>query len=253
MYERHEKERKEATPAHVPVQPTLPEDIAVARNGERQLLRLEPGDLSVIGLLMASDVYSINQRLRTARSLDCGAGAMIDYAGYTSMQHFVDDASAVFGHLADSITLDAPIKLYRGIGVPQEPDEYSPDVAGISAYLTDEVPWQEEFHDAGFGFATTDPAIALCYDGTARGDSSPKVPVLLELDASQGLCSPSKEHRSPDLFGHVFGTDFLADASGQVIFPPGTRWRVISVEKTSVYGTPVVRIKQLISELAEIL
>ena len=217
----------------------------MARNGERQLLRLEPGDLSVIGLLMASDVYSINQHLRNGRSLASGAGMMIDYAGYTSMQHFVDDASAVFDHLGDSLTLDVPINLYRGIGVPQEPDEYYPDVAGISAYLTHGVSLEKEFLDAGFVFATTDPTVAMCYDGSDSGDSSPKLPVLLELEASQGLCSPHKEHRSADLFGHVFGTDFLADAGGQVIFAPGTRWQVISIKKHSTYGVPLVRMKQL--------
>lgn len=245
-YEQKARKRAEAVAAHVPVQPTLPEDIALTRNGERQLITLGPRQLSTVGLLMASDIYRINRLLRNGGSLASGANAMIDWEGYRSMQEFVDAACGVFDDLGDSLALDEPIRLFRGIGVPESPDEQYPDVAGISHHLTTGTPWHEEFVDAGFGFATTDPQTALFYDGSDSSEYPPKRPVLLELDTHRGLCAPQKEHRSTGLFEHSFESRFLSTATGQVIFRPDTQWDLISIDKDSKYGVPLVRMRQIV-------
>lgn len=244
-FEQQARKRAEAIAAHRRVQPALPEGVVLTRNGERQLISLSPSQLSAVGLLMTSDIYRINRLLRSGGSLASGANAMIDWAGYRSMQEFVDAACGVFDGLGESLTLDEPVRLFRGIGVPESPGGYDPDIAGISHHLTTGTPPHKELVDAGFSFATSDPQIALAYDGSDSGSLSMR-PVLLELEAHRGLCAPRQAHRSTSLFEHAFGIDFLDTAICQVVFPPGTQWELISVDEYSEHGVPVVRMRQVL-------
>jgi hypothetical protein len=247
------KARAEATDAHRPEKPILPEDAALIRNGERQLTALEFDQLEVVGLLMSSDVYSINKRMRNKGSLTGGAGARIDYDGYGSMQEFVDRACGVFDHLGDELDLDEEIRLFRGFGVPRTPDKEHPDIAGLREHLDTGTGLHEEFTDAGFSFATTDPQDALAYKGNAQSDYPHRDAIMIELVARRGLCSPEKRHRSTALFEHVFEAGLLSKSIGQVIFPPGTRWEITSFNMTSRFGVtpatpqgiPLVIMKQV--------
>ncbi|WP_026554322.1 hypothetical protein [Arthrobacter sp. 35W] len=245
QFQQRAQKQAAAVAAHVRVAPTHPYDVAETLCGERQLITLGAHELTAVGLLMASDIYAINERLRTGRSLATGAGVMIDYAGFASMQEFVDEALGVFGALGSSLTLGQPIKLFRGIGIPERPDSNYPDVAGIGAYLAGAMQFPQQFVDAGFGFATTNPEDALRYDGSARGEYPPKYPVLLELEAYSGLCVPQQEHRTAALVGHCFEVSYLSTSTGQVIFEPNTQWALVSICKDSQYGVPLVRMKQL--------
>lgn len=245
MAKTNEARRRDAVAAHVREEPTLAEDVVVSRNGERQLMFLDDADLNIIGLMLTSDIFMTSQLLRTGKSLTGAAGTMMDWDGYSSWQHFVDDAKAVFGSLGESLTLDEPVRLYRGLGLPTAPDADHPDVAGISSHLGRGFPWSVDFTEAGFSFAATDPQTALQYNGAHPGEYPARRQVLFELEAHRGLCIPSEEHRSRELVEHCFGSDFLTNAIGQVVFPPNTQWRIHSVESTSDHGVPLVRMNQV--------
>jgi hypothetical protein len=244
-YERELSKRESAVEAHRAQQPSRPVDFTVTLNGERQLLALSPSDLKILGLLMTRDIFQINRLLRSGRSLSGGAGATVDYAGYQSMQGFVDNAVGVFTDLGTALTLSEPITLYRGIGIPIQPDEYDPDIAGIGEHLRTDGPWQSRFLDLGFSFASGSAEIALLYDGSASGQHPRTMSVLVELSVHRGLCLPKLEYRSQTLFDHLFSTSYLDATNGQVVFPPGTRWDVLSVDTTSEHGVPLVRMKQV--------
>lgn len=229
---------------HVPVQPTHPTDIVLTRNAERQLLGLSPGYLTVIGLMLARDIYRINQLLRAGDSLAGGAGPIIDYHGYASMQEFVDDIAEVFTDLGSEMLLDEEVILYRGIGLPQNAGYTYPDVAGIGKHIATGSPLTNEFSDAGFSFATIDPNVALTYDGTASGSYTSTQRVLLELKVHSGICIPHKDHRSAKLAGHTHGVPLLATGVEQVIFAQGTKWKVESIDLDSSHGVPLVRMSQ---------
>lgn len=244
-HERKVEKRKAATAARTPALPASPEESILARNGERQLITLDPRALMVVGLLMASDIYGVNQLLRNGGSLASDPGPMMDWEGYSSKQAFVDEAADIFHALGNTLTLDQPITVFRGIGIPVSPDDYNPDVAGIGHYLLTGDSWQSNFKDAGFAFAATDPSIALLYDGSSAHTSETMVPVLLELEVQRGLCAPNQEHRSTELFEHTFEARFLSDASGQIIFPPDTHWNVVSIDRDSDYGVPLIRMTMI--------
>lgn len=246
QHERKAKQRAAAAAAHILAKPARPEDAAVSRNGDRQLMALGPGQLSVVGLLMSSAIFRINEQLRSGGSLASGAGARIDWDGYASMQEFVEAASGVFDRLGDALNLDEETTLFRGIGVPRTPDEHYPDIAGFSQHLATGAAWRNEFVDAGFGFAATDPKVALSFNGDS--EFPPKDAVLFEMVASRGLCAPGQEHRSVSLFEHTFDASILASAIGQVLFPLGTRWDVMSFDRNSEYGVPLARMRQRLSE-----
>lgn len=249
IYKR-EVERKaqltaDASAAHVQEHPTYANEVILARNGERQLLTLGPNELIAIGLLTCKDIYMINQLLRSGGSLIGSVRKSTKWERYRSMQEFVDHALGSFGSLGESLHLDEPMLLFRGIGVPKEPSENNLDIGGIGNHLTRGVPWMNEFVDEGFSFATTNPDDALYYDGSGLPENHPKHQVLLQLDVQRGICVPHLKHRSQKLFEHLFDAPYLPKAIGQVVFPPGTRWSVVSIDRDSGYGVPLVRMKQV--------
>jgi hypothetical protein len=239
------KQQAAATAAHVPVQTTNPDTEILNRNGEIQLLSLNRDDLKVIGLLTCADIFNINRGLRKGSDLSGGAGFVLDCKGYASKQKFVNDAIAVFLKLGGARELDEPIRLFRGIGLPLKPDQYDLDVAGLSDHLQNNTPWTTNFTDLGFMFANTRPQDALHFNGVDSGAPKNAIPILFELEADRGLCAPQLEYRTTALFDHVYGIDFLDNAHGQVIFPPGSEWEIVSVDKISEHGVPLVRMKQV--------
>jgi hypothetical protein len=239
------KRRAAEIAAHVINLSAIPEDVVVDRNGERQLLALTPKQLNTVGLLMCTDVHQVNRLLRNCRSLASSGGAMLDWNGYETRQDFVDHAVDVFVGLGTALKLDKPIRLFRGLSLFIEPDEFDPDIAGLSAHLRHGSPWIPRFLDLGFGFASTDPLTALAYPEKTPGSLPNTFQILIELEADGGLCAPGRATRSRDLFAHVQGIQFLDDAVGQVIFPPGTEWEIVEVIEKSEHGVPLVCMKQI--------
>lgn len=237
-------DRDRALAGHIPVSPSDPTEQVLARNGERQLMTLDRSDLTVIDLLLATDVYRINRQLRSGGSLNLSPGAMLDWNGYESLESFVNEAVAVFGDLGQSVQLDEPLHLFRGLGIPREAGGDARGFAGLGRYLAGGGPWDRTFTDAGFGFAAADPQVALKHDGY-HTRSEPLRPVIVGLEARAGLCLPQRRHRSRKLFEHTLEQNYLMDLKdSQVIFAPGTRWEITGVQDGSVYGLPLVTMKQ---------
>ncbi|KIA73412.1 hypothetical protein ANMWB30_23390 [Arthrobacter sp. MWB30] len=244
QHERLLEERRQATAAHAPVTPTDPQQTILVRNGERQLSALNDNDLKIIGLLMTSDIYRINHQMRTYGKLKGSAGGMVSYAGYDSMENFVDDAQNILISLGDSLTLDEPVRTFRGIGLPADPDESFPDVAGLSGHLNVGTPWHEKLTDPGFSFATTSSEDALYYDGSGRGEYPLRQPAIIELKAHRALCAHAAEYRSQNLFARTYSIDFLHTATSQLIFAPGTEWSITSVHRDSEFSVPLITMEQ---------
>ncbi|MGY4541339.1 hypothetical protein ACVWY0_001248 [Arthrobacter sp. UYNi723] len=243
-------------PVHVPVAPPHAADAAVLRNGKRQLKNLTPRDMRVLGVLASVDVYPVNENVRGGHSLDVDAGRYtwpaLDY--FTQLEFF-NEASDMFDRLGSAIRLDKQMMLFRGVGLPLVTDAYSLDIAGLSEHLsTETTPWHSTFTDAGFGFAATDPQSALEFDGTENGAWSGNLrPTLVELIVHSGLCVPEQRYRSRGLLKRTSHSSMLNTDMSQVIFPPGTQWKITSVNKTSGYGVtdtspdgiPLVRMEQM--------
>ncbi len=246
--ERQEREKENAkrvaaVAAHVPATLSSAEELALSFHGEQQLSALRPWQIPVVGLLTTTSIYYLNRLIRRGNSLEGGAGAAIDWAGYPSNQAFVSDARTIFDDLGEALVFKEPMRLFRGITVPKEPDESAPDIAGISGHLTHGTAWDTEYVERGFGFASTSPEVAAQYPLDSSGESY-ELRVLVVLEATSGLCLPCKDHRSAELFELTYNADYLGTTACQVIFPPDTHWEVIAVDQESDYGVPVVRMKQ---------
>jgi hypothetical protein len=239
------KQRAAEIAAHATELSTIPEDIVVDRNGERQLLTLKPRELNAVGLLMCTDVHPVNVLLRRGSTLSERPGAWIEYSGYESNQAFVDEAVDMFVRLGTALELDEPIRLYRGVRLFNEPDEFDQDLAGLSAHLLHGSPWIPRFLDLGFSFASTDATAALEYPLDKDVPLEKTFRILIELEADRGLCAPSRATRSQDLFAQLHGVQYLDDADSQVLFSPGTEWEIVSVDAESEHGVPLVRMKQI--------
>ena len=239
-------DRDRALAAHAPVSPSDPAEQVLARNGERQLMTLDRSDLTVIDLLLATDVYRINRQLRSGGSLNVSPGAMLDWNGYGSLERFINEAVAVFRGLGQAVRLDEPLHLFRGLGIPCETGGDARGFAGLGRHLAGDGAWDGTFTDAGFGFAAADPHVALKHDGRWAG-TGPLRPVMVELEARAGLCLPQRRHRSRKLFEHTLEQTFLMDLQdSQVVFAPGTGWEITGVQDGSVYGIPLVTMKQTV-------
>jgi hypothetical protein len=235
-----------ALAVHVPVMPEHAADQVVVLNGERQLALLTKQEIEAIDCLASNGIYGANERLRRGHSLDVQCGAYVDGLGYRSLRAFIDHALATFDHLGQAVALDKSITVFRGVGVPKDPDEFDPDIAGISRYFSSGEPWDRSFTDAGFGFAATDAATALDHDGTANGGYADSMThVLFELDIHSALCIPAQVHRSADLYERTYGRPMLDTLNGQVVFPPGTSWEITSLKRNSEHGVPLVHMRQL--------
>lgn len=246
--ERRERETQDAqlaaaVAAHVPAALSIPADLALSFHGGQQLLALSPWQIPVVGLLTTTSIYYTNRLLRRGNSLEGGAWAAIDWANYPSNQAFVNDAQTIFDDLGEALVFKEPMRLFRGITVPNELHESIPDIAGIGAHLVNGTAWNTAYIELGYGFATTEPEIATQYPLRTYGDSG-GIRILTELEATSGLCLPRQEHRSTELFELTYNNVHLSTTACQVVFPPGTRWEVTAVDTESDYGVPLVRMKQ---------
>ncbi|TFD72142.1 hypothetical protein [Cryobacterium sp. Hb1] len=248
-----ERRRAAAIAAHVGVPSTIHEEMVVDRNGERQLFSLFPKELDVVGVLTSLDVFPANKLLRNGMSLNDDGGLLLDGYPYETQQTLVDAAVDLFFRLDTALDLDEPIRLYRGLGLFVSPNQFDPDVAGLSAYLHHGTPWDPVLRDLGFGFACTNPKEALRF-GRAQQGSSATLQVLFELEADRGLCIPKASARSRNLFQSVYDIEVIKIANAQVIFPPGTEWEIVEAPEKSEHivivggkqlQVPLVRMKQV--------
>ncbi|PPF32673.1 hypothetical protein [Pseudoclavibacter sp. AY1H1] len=236
---------EDAMAAHVPVTPTEAAEVAVSRNGERQLLGRASTWLATINVMVSSDVYPLNARLRRGESLEHVTGALLDYYGYGTLKEFDTDAREMFTDLDAELLLDEPVRLYRGIGLPLQ-DEYQPvDFWGLSAHLRDGIPLDvQPLVDTGYGFATPLEDIAACFDGQDSLLGKVCDPVMLVLEVRRGICIPDPAHRSKELTGLTATEPLLKNSIGQVLLPPDSEWRVIESTPATAQGCARISLSQ---------
>lgn len=234
---------------HQPQEPFSPRDAVLSRNGERQLLSLPPGHLSVIGLLTRSGIARVNRALRTGSGLDAECAADYDYEGFRSNRHFADTASSVFAEIGDGLILDEPLISYRGLAqVPEDvPALFDPEPA--------------QFTDQGFMFGTTASYTARQYHDAAWSATTGRagtVNILFAMEVHRAICIPEEAHRSQDLTVHLartrqldtWGNQWkarrtpLEDAMGQTIIPPGSTWIIARPPDQDITGTFTVHLRQ---------
>ena len=224
---------------HHQEEPTSEGERSLRDNGERQLLQLTPAQLLVLGQLGGSGVARVNRALRSGVGLDQACAADLDWAGYRSNADFAAAATQVFTALGAALELPETVTVYRGMLV--DPD------TSIAALLRS-LPVGGVFEEPGFTFTAATPGEA-CYYTTEDawwGDAArvpAAYPVILELGVSLGVCIPHPEHRSPELVTYLAQTrqvspacftapadqhpTSLERACGQLIVPPGSRWKVV--------------------------
>lgn len=230
---------------HTPILPADSSELAVLRNGERQLLGMHDSWYDVAGLLLTTDIYRINDRLRRGQNLQSDPGVMLDWHGYVSLKAFVKDANAMFDELGDAARLDQPIRVYRGIGVGVE-NEYDPfDFWGLrSCFLGGGDLTGAELIDPGFVFAAPTEHVASAYDGTDARVHDVQWKVMFELTITRALCIPSPGHRSKALTRALHPSSFLRTATGQVVIPRGSAWNVTGIQPAGADGWSRITLTQ---------
>jgi len=244
MQEREQQEAEAAVSSYVQQFPSDANEVALNRNGERQLLGLS-GWHTIVGLLLTKDVYRLNRCLRGGDSLEGGTGAMMDWNGYASLQQYFDDAMRAFEHLGSSLDLDEPIEAFRGIGLHPAEGWGSFDTWGIRSHLESTDAWEPTVvEDRGFAFASPCEATAQRYNGPHRTDPDWRVICVMEI--RRGLCVPDQIYRTPQLMRHLYADSYLRHADGQIIIPPTARWLITSVTPDPETKTVRVRMHQLV-------
>lgn len=240
---------KQAVAAHVPQAPVSGSaDADLLSQGKHQLLALGAGQLLAVNLLLTMEIYTINEHLRTGRSL-AGAttGAAADYEGVGYKQQIVDDADNTFSSIGADLTLDSPVHLFRKIDLPVTPTSNDPDIAGIRAYLQHGTTPPKVYTDQGYLFAVSDPTLALAHSSSNYGSSHiPKTPVLLDLEVHRALWVPDYKHRDKELFEHCYPSRYLRESTGQAIIPRDSKWELLAIQATSPHSSvPLVKMRQL--------
>lgn len=242
-----EQERAErAAQAHTPVPPYSPLEAALLRNGDRQLRRLREPQLSALAFLLSSGSYRLNKNLRAGGRLErVETGPTGDHLGIGYQQELVALADGAFAELGPDAELDDRLQLFRGIGFSHGPDEDFFDPIGIIPHILDGKPWSPTFHDPAYSFACADAQTALSYDGRLDPEGPERRRVLLQMEVSRGICVPRKAIRSPELIRHCFGITWIDPATSQVIIPRNAAWEIAHIDTNSVYGVPLVKMRQL--------
>lgn len=236
---------EEAAAEHTPARPDDHSELAVLRNGERQLPGMDSSWYDVAGLLLTTDIYRINDRLRRGQNLKADPGAMLDWYGYESLKAFAKDANAMFDELGDATRLDEPIRVYRGIGLGAANEYDSFDFWGLRELLLGGGDLTgSHLVDPGFGFAAPTAHVASAYDGTDAHVHDVQWKVMLELTITRALCIPSPEHRSKDLTRALHPSSFLRTATGQVIIPRDSTWNVTRVLPAGADGWSRIALTQ---------
>lgn len=239
-------ELKTAPSTHEQQFPTDANEIAVNRNGERQLLG-HTVDHTVLGLLLTSDIYRLNRRLRSGDTMEGPAGMWMDQANYESHQQFFDDAMRIFGEVGSDLDLDEPIEVFRGVGIPSADAPGSFDLWGIRAHLESGTYWRPTVvEDPGFTFTSPSETLAQRYDGSADSHIAPEWKIVCTIKIRRGLCIPARAYRTPQLMRHLDHNKTLSTAIGQVIIPPVSRWHITEATPDHETNTISVRMHQLV-------
>jgi hypothetical protein len=247
---RAESKAKEAAAAHVTEVPESKDEQLVTSSAERQLLGPGRRWLDVFDLTLTVDIYRINRDLRAGTPLTSDPGAMLDWNGYTSLGHFHDDAMKMFSEVGEDLTLDGPVRAYRGIGIPPADFWGYSDPFGIGAHLRGgDALSGDLLVDPGYGFAALDEDLARSYDGSDGNREEPEFKVLLDIEVHRALCVSSVAHRSRELVELLHNVTFLSNAPCQLILPPGSQFRVLDVEEPGADGWMRVRIRQVVDQL----
>lgn len=197
------------------------------RNGERQLHLLTLDELQALGTLLTVGVMKANKHLREGR------------------EHLWGKDNSYFARLGDDLRLDTPMRLFRGIGVPRRRNGRRPGAADIMGYLSGETS-PAVFPDRGFGFATPSLAAAKGYAEKAFSTSEDLSPTIIEINATSGLCVPHLAHRSDELFEKTYDVNsYLDTAVCQVVFGPGSQWKVTDIQIYSHHQAPRLCLQQI--------
>lgn len=244
--QRADRKRSADVEAHRYEPPSDPSEMILGRNGSRQLFALHPAFQPTLGLLLTSDIYTINQRLRSGASLQGSCGAIMDYYGFASQADFVEQAKALFADLGSEVRLDESLTVYRGVGLPDESDPQAVEIAGLVAHITHGHSWESYFTEKGFGYASPHEGIAGQYDSTEtyrHGTLAHRI--VFELEISSGLCIPQAKYRCKELFEHTWNDSYLRKSMSQVVFAPNTEWKITDVVPGSEGGTTRVKMTQV--------
>lgn len=247
--DRETAEMREAVAGHDPEAPAPGSTKeALLEAGKKQLLLLSSAGMQAVDLLLTTEIYTINGRLRDGRSL-AGLTTSVagDWAGVGYKHQIVDAADNAFASLGPALKLGSPATMFRRIGVPEAPDSDYPDIAGIHAHMKLGIPLPPVFTDPGYLFAVTDPDTAMMYgDNNHTSPHIPKFPVLVELEVDRALCIPDYMHRSKELFEFCYPWRYLRGSTGQVIIPRDSKWEILDFQAESRYsGVPVLKLRQL--------
>lgn len=238
-----DKKLEAARAVRVQVAPATPSSRILTNTADRQLLPLGAADLEILSMMLNQGIYWTNSILRSGKQLDGPTGFDTDN-GLSTVQEFAAAASGVFSAIGKDLILDAPLTVFRGIGVPKLPDTENPDIAGIRAYLDNRTPLPKQFLDTGFSFATTDPMGALKYQGKDLNAELDVDPVLLVLDVERGICVPHTDLQSDALFEHTTLLGTLKTKREQMYFPRNSLWDVNSIKWNAQLRMNVVHMRQ---------
>lgn len=217
--ELHEFEAKLATRTRRPARSSV--EAALLRNAQRQLALVTPEGLQALDMLMTTDVYGINSRLR--RGENVRVGPMLDWHGYSSGDMFLAQTTKLFSSLGDDLQLESPLTLYRGIAL-EEHGYDGEDIWHVRALLRDEITTlQDELEDPGFIFASPFASTALQHTGYSRR-GAPWRRVLFELTVHGGMCLPDPDIGSDDHLRRMQPHRFLSKTSSQIVIPRQSRW-----------------------------
>lgn len=234
----------DAVARHDPVPPSSDIEIAVLRNGERQLTRDDADLYRLLELLLRPKIYDINTAARQGLIVEGPPTTMDEIP--RSLQKEVQGMFTAFG--AD-LNLDEPMKVYRGLGLPPLNEDDPFDFWSLWAFLRGKATLSGQLlTDPGVAFASFDEDIARRFP-LQRHRRGPEVAarVMLQLTVCRGLCLPAPEHRSKDLFERLYWSDILRRATGQVVIPPDTTWRVTSAEPADPTGWARIALEQVLT------
>lgn len=102
--------------------------------------------------------------------------------------------------------------------------------------------------DPGLEFAAPIGDFARLFDGThATRRDEPARRVLLEIEARRALCVASPEHRDAASVARLHGDSIARGAAGQVVLPPGSRFRISEHVGVDELGWHRVRCEQVLA------
>jgi hypothetical protein len=243
--QREERKLEEAVAAHRVHPPRGAVETAVVRNGERQWLAKTSGDLTVLDMLMVTDVHSINMGLRSGDSIKNRVGPMLDWNGFESGDKFVERADTFLDSLGTDIELDTPIVAYRGIGLWYKKWAGGPDIWNLLDVCSAGRFRDVELSDPAFVFASPWRSLAQEYRGYNPGGPPPDWTIDFELLLKRAYCLPGGGVRSTEMMRAMYPYTFLRDTVSQMIVPRNSLWRIRSVRPGPRTNHRTIRLEQI--------